>query len=86
MSSRAEFLTDASHSIRFVYVPLHTSWLNQIECWFSILMRRLIKRSSFNSTEHLKQKILDFIDYFNQYFSHPFVWKFKGFDEAVKTG
>ena len=65
----------------FVYVPKHTSWLNQIKCWFSILVRRLIKRSSFLSTEDLKQKILDFIEYFNQYFSKPFVWKFKGYQD-----
>lgn len=79
MSSRAEFLSDENHRIRFVYIPKHTSWLNQIECWFSILIRRLIKRSSFVSTEDLKQKILDFIDYFNQYFSKPFNWKFRGY-------
>jgi putative transposase len=59
-----------------VYVPKHTSWLNQIECWFSILVRRLLKRSSFRSTEELEQKIRDFIDYFNQHFAKPFVWKF----------
>ena len=79
MSSRAGFLRDKNHRIRFVYVPKHTSWLNQIECWFSILVRRLIKRSSFISTFDLKQKILDFIEYFNQYFGKPFVWKFKGY-------
>lgn len=80
MSSRAEFLSDENHRIRFVYIPKHSSWLNQIECWFSILIRRLIKRSSFVSTEDLKQKILDFIDYFNQYFSKPFNWKFRGYE------
>jgi len=53
----------------------------QIECWFSILVRRLLKRSSFNSTEELSQKILNFIDYFNQHFAKPFVWKFKGFKD-----
>ena len=47
MSSGAEFLRAQNHRIRFVDVPKHTSWLNQIECWFSILVRRLIKRSSF---------------------------------------
>ncbi len=41
METRATFLSDSTHRIRFVYVPKHTSWLNQIECWFSILMRRL---------------------------------------------
>ena len=81
MDSRAEFLSDESHRIRFVYIPKHTSWLNQIECWFSILVRRLLKRSSFRSTEELSQKILNFIDYFNQHFAKPFVWKFKGFKD-----
>ncbi len=81
MSSPVAFLRDKNHRIRFVYVPKHTSGLNQIECWFSILVRRLIKRSSFLSTEDLKQKMLDFIEYFNQYFGKPFVWKFKGYQD-----
>jgi transposase len=59
MASRETFLSDESHRIRFVYVSKHTSWLNQIECWFSILVRRLLKRSSFRSTEELSQKILN---------------------------
>lgn len=83
MATRAAFLSDESHRIRFVYIPKHTSWLNQIECWFSILVRRLLKRSSFNSTTELKQKILNFIDYFNRTMAKPFVWKFKGFPDAV---
>jgi putative transposase len=81
MATRAAFLSDESHRIRFVYIPKHTSWLNQIECWFSILGRRLLKRSSFTSPEDLKQKILDFINYFNRTLAKPFVWKFKGFPE-----
>ncbi|NES84944.1 MAG: IS630 family transposase, partial [Moorea sp. SIO2B7] len=46
LASREDFLSDESHRIRFVYVRKHTSWLNQIECWLSILVRRLLKRSS----------------------------------------
>ena len=42
MQSRAEFLTDNSHQIVFIYTPKHCSWLNQIECWFSIITRRLL--------------------------------------------
>ena len=56
--------------------------LNQIECWFSILVHRLLKRSSFTSTEHLKHQILDFIDYFNRTLAKPFVWKFVGFPDS----
>ncbi|RQH24181.1 IS630 family transposase, partial [Okeania hirsuta] len=81
MVTRAAFLSDESHRIRFVYIPKHTSWLNQIECWFSILARRLLRRSSFSSTSDLKQKILNFIDYFNCTLARPFIWKFQGFSE-----
>lgn len=79
MSSRAAFLTDTTHRIRFVYTPKHTSWLNQIECWFSILVRRLLRRGNFTSTDDLKQQILNFIDYFNHTLAKPFVWKFLGY-------
>jgi hypothetical protein len=78
MTSRKAFLTDKSHRIRFVYVPKHTSWLNQIECWFSILVRRVIKRGNFTSTEDLREKILAFIEYFNTAFAKPFRWTFTG--------
>lgn len=83
MPSRAAFLSDPSHRIRFVYVPKHTSWLNQIECWFSILVRRLLKRGNFTSTNDLKQQILKFIDYFNRTLAKPFLWKFEGFDDPL---
>ncbi len=81
METRAAFLSEPTHRIRFVYVPKHTSWLNQIECWFSILMRRLLKRGNFTSTDDLKQQILDFIAYFNRILAKPFHWKFEGFPE-----
>lgn len=77
-TSRAAFLQDQSHRIRFVYTPKHASWLNQIECWFSILVRRLLKRLSVTSTEELKQKILEFIEYFNRTMAKPFKWTYKG--------
>ncbi len=78
MESRAAFLSDSTHRIRFVYVPKHTSWLNQIECWFSILVRRLLRRASFTSTTELSDRIKAFIDYFNRTLSKPFQWKYKG--------
>jgi putative transposase len=83
MSTRAAFLSDSTHRIRFVYIPKHTSWLNQIECWFSILMRRFLKRSNFTSTDDLKQKILEFISYYNRSLAKPFLWKFQGYPEAT---
>jgi putative transposase len=79
MTTRAAFLADPTHRIRFVYIPKHTSWLNQIECWFSILVRRLLKRASFTSLQDLRDRILAFIDYFNRTMAKPFQWRFKGY-------
>jgi len=79
MTSRAEFLMDKTHQILFIYTPKHCSWLNQIECWFSILTRRLLnKRATFKSIEELEMKIKKFIDYYNQFLKKPFQWNYKG--------
>ena len=77
MATRAAFLSDASHRIQFVYVPKHTSWLNQVELWFSILMRRVLKRGNFAAVAELRARILEFIEYFNQT-AKPFKWLHTG--------
>jgi DDE superfamily endonuclease len=78
VTTRKAFLMDPKHRIRFVYVPKHTSWLNQIEIWFSILVRRVLKRGNFTSVADLREKILAFIDYFNRTLAKPFKWTFTG--------
>lgn len=78
VATRRQFLADKTHRIRFVYVPKHTSWLNQIEIWFSILVRRVIKRGNFSSVKDLRDKILAFITYFNETLAKPFKWTYTG--------
>jgi len=76
--SRQDFLSDLSHRIRFVYVPKHTSWLNQIEVIFGVVMRKVIRRGNFKSVEDLRSKLLAFLTYFNEVFAKPFQWTYTG--------
>jgi hypothetical protein len=78
MGTRKEFLEDLSHKVRFVYLPKHTSWMNQVEMWFSILSKRLLKRGTFKTTGELKEKIERFITYFNETLAKPFKWNYSG--------
>jgi len=78
VASRQAFLSELSHRIRFVYLPKHSSWLNQIEVVFGVIMRKVIRRGSFTSVDDLRMKVLNFIEYFNRVFAKPFRWTYTG--------
>ena len=77
LQSREEFLHNASHRIQFVYTPKHCSWMNQIEIWFGIINRKLLKRQSYTSVEEMKESIRRFIDQYNLT-AHAFRWTYAG--------
>ena len=57
MATRATFLRETTHTVVCHFTPKHCSWLNQIETWFSILVRKLLRRASFCSTADLKTRV-----------------------------
>lgn len=85
MATRQAFLSDRCHRIRFVYLPKHTSWLNQIEIVFGIVGRRVMRRGNFRSLSALKERLLAFIDYFNRTFAKPFRWTYTGRPVTAET-
>ncbi|MGZ3432846.1 MAG: transposase [Isosphaeraceae bacterium] len=78
VTSRQAFLSESSHRIRFVYLPKHSSWRNQIEVIFGVIMRKVIRRGSFTSVSDLRTKLWNFIAYFNRVFAKPFRWTYTG--------
>ena len=78
MATRKEFLSDAAHRIRFVYLPKHSSWLNQIEIVFGIIHRKLLRCGNFTSVTDLEAQLREFMDYYNATMAHPFAWTYTG--------
>lgn len=63
-----------------VHPPVHCSWMNQIEQWFSILVRKRLRIVDFDSKAHLTERLIAFINEWNEQ-AHPFRWKESSFDK-----
>jgi transposase len=70
------FLDDNPH-VRLHHTPTHASWLNQVELFFSILERRLLRRGEFESIDHLAERVIAFIKDYNRR-AAPFRWTYDG--------
>ena len=67
---------------RLQFTPVHCSWMNQVEQWFSVLQGKRLVVSNFASLDDLEAKILSFIDEWNEQ-AHPFAWSPRSFDKIL---
>jgi DDE superfamily endonuclease len=78
MEQRREWLADPEHKHVFHYLPLHGSWLNQVEMWFSVLARQFLRRGDFTSIKEFEERLWRYMDEYNLEKAHPYRWTYTG--------
>jgi transposase len=78
LPTRGTFLSDPDHRIRFVYLPPHTSWLNQVEIWLGTLTRLVLQRANHACAAALRHQVLAFIAHYNRTMAKPINWTYTG--------
>jgi hypothetical protein len=76
--------TDEHPSVEIHYTPTYSSWLNQVEIWFSKIQRDLIARGVFTSTTDLRRKIMSYIRLHNRH-CRPFLWTYRNTKRRIRV-
>jgi len=76
--ARREWLAEPTHRHVFHFTPVHGSWLNQVELFFGVLVRKLLKRDDFASLEEFIARVGRWMAYHNKELAHPYRWTYAG--------
>lgn len=76
--ARRAWLSDTGHKHAFHFTPVHGSWLNQVEMFFSVLSRKLLRRDDFASEEAFHERVREWMAWYNREWAHPYRWTHDG--------